>query len=161
MVPAKKCSTANASILLYLMYKTNRSVALSTAHFLQRTRHRPWRGWSTILEGSGAVHMLDAKFHQCVDGYVAVCLVLTRDVYAIVKISQLMAKKFFISFVPWSGNVFEVGLDVLLVDRKSRSVTGNCVVVSVVVLAHHRRLVVQGIDVRGAVCGCRCQRRTC
>ena len=95
MVPAKKCSTANASILLYLMYKTNRSVALSTGHFLQRTRHRPWRGWSTILEGLGAVHMLDAKFHQCVDGYVAVCLVLTRDVYAIVKISQLMAKKFF------------------------------------------------------------------
>ena len=70
-------------------------------------------------------------------------------------------KVFFISFVPWSGNVFEVGLDVLLVDRKSRSVTGNCVVVSVVVLAHHRRLVVQGIDVRGAVCGCRCQRHTC
>ena len=48
------------------------------------------------MEGSGAVHMLDAKFHQCVDGYVAVCLVLTRDVYAIVKISPFNGKKVFL-----------------------------------------------------------------
>ena len=56
-------------------------MAPSTGLFLKQTRHSTWRGWAAILEGVGALHMLVGCRLPPLDGYVAVCLVLTIEVY--------------------------------------------------------------------------------